>query len=401
AAFVQQARLPLKTHDSEIFPSGEVVIGGEVAGFLAFFFLYEQSQHPAIPATMDQALTYFEDGDEELLGKIAALAASGPFGGISQGMSQAIQCNDGYSAQAAAEAVEDATSFPLYAGRLSTPEGLAAIAQACVDGGVLLQDRSDYQLVQTDIPTLIINGDWDPVTPPPLADRIVPGFSNNRYVVVPYAGHGPTRSMSECSGQVLGAFFDDPNQDLSSLDMTCFEEGVEPPKFLSYLTSKAPIRAAGLIATDKPQALIAPAVVVGAAALSSLLTLILMPTGFAARRLAGSGAAGLAPGDTLTRAFGFTTALLTAGGLALIGAGAAVAADVTTTSLAAGVAQPGATGAWFVVLGGVAGVGLAIRTLMARLREPMRTGTFVGFLLTGLSSAALVVVMGGWDLLPF
>ncbi|MEO1042177.1 MAG: alpha/beta fold hydrolase [Pseudomonadota bacterium] len=401
AAIVEEEPLTLKTNDAEIFPSGEIVVGGEVAGFVAFFLLYEQSQHPAIPAAMDQALEFFEDQDAELMGNIAAMASGGPFGGLSQGMSQAIQCNDGYSSQAAAEAEEDAASFPIYAGRLNTPEGLAAIAQACVDAGLPLKDRADYQLVRTNIPTLIINGDWDPVTPPPLADRIVPGFSNSRYVVVPYAGHGPTRSMSECSGQVLGDFFDDPTQDLSSLDMTCFEEGEEPPEYLTYLTSKAPIRAASLIATDKHQALILPGGIAGLAALSSLLSLILMPTGFVARRLAGSGAAGLAPGDTVTRSIAFATALLTVGGLGLIGAGATVAADTMPASLAIGVAQPGVFGAWLIVLGGVSGLVLAIRTLMVRLREPMRTGTFVGFLLTGLSSTALVILMSGWDLLPF
>jgi len=400
-AIVETEPLKLEAMDLEAIPSGEVVIGGEVAGLIAFVLMYEQSNHPAIPAVMDKALTLFEERDVELLSKLTAAGGGALFGGISQGMSTAIRCNDGYFAASAAQAADDAAEFPRYADRLGTPEGAAAMAQACVDGGAPLRDRADYQLVETAIPTLIINGQWDPVTPPPLAERIVPGFSNSRYIEVPYAGHGPTRSMSECSGDVLGAFYDDPSQDLSALDAACFEEGEDAPDYLTFLTTTAPIKAFGYILTKEPKALVAPGLVAGLAVLTSVLTLILMPMGFVARRLAGSGAAGLAPGDVITRAMAFTTALLTAGGLALIGAGAAVAAKTAELSLAVGFAQPALTGAWLVLVGGLVGAGLVVRTVQARLGEPMRTGTFVGFLLTGVSSAALVIVFSQWDLLPF
>ncbi|MEO1657995.1 MAG: alpha/beta fold hydrolase [Pseudomonadota bacterium] len=393
--------LTLEAADLETLPSGEIVVGGEIAGFLAFFLMYEQDNHPAIPAVMDQVLALFEDPDTELLSKLTAAAGSSPFGGISQGMSVVLRCNDGYFAQAAAEAADDAAKFPRFAARLGTPEGAAAMAQACIDGGAPLRDRADYQLIQTDLPTLIVNGEWDPVTPPPLAERIIDGFTNGRYIEVPYAGHGPTRSMPECSGQVLGDFFDDPSQDLSALDASCFEEGVEAPKYLTYHTTTAPLKAFGYIATQEPKALVMPAVILGFAAVVSLLTMILMPAGFVARVLAGSGVAGLVPGDVVTRTIAFTTAFLTITGLALIGAGAAVAYETAELSLAAGVAQPGLTGAWLVLTGAVAGAGLVVRTLMVRLREPMRTGTLIGFLLTGLSSITLAIVFSQWDFLPF
>ncbi|MEM6745921.1 MAG: alpha/beta hydrolase [Pseudomonadota bacterium] len=400
-ALLEKDPLTLQAADLELIPSGEVVVGGEIAGYLAFGLMYEQDNHPAIPAVVDQAVSIFEDPDIELLEKLTAAGGDGPFGVVSQGMSTAIRCNDGYYAQSAAEAAADVAAFPRFAERLQTVEGTAAMAQACIDGGAPLRDRADYQLVQSDLPTLIINGQWDPVTPPPLAERIVPGFTNGRYIEVPYAGHGPTRSMSECSGQVLGDFFDDPSQDLAALDATCFEEGVEPPKYLTYLTTTAPLKAFGYIATQEPEALVLPGSVLGFAALSSLLMIILMPMGFAARRLAGSGAAGLVPGDVTTRALALATALLTAGGLAMIGAGAAIAAETAELSLAIGVAQPGVFGAWAVLIGAVTGAALVIRTVMVRLREPMRTGTVVGFLLTGLSSASLAVLFSQWDLLPF
>jgi hypothetical protein len=38
--------------------------------------------------------------------------------------------------------------------------------------------------IETDIPTLITNGDWDPVTPPPLAESIAPGFGNSSLITL-------------------------------------------------------------------------------------------------------------------------------------------------------------------------------------------------------------------------
>ena len=87
--------------------------------------------------------------------------------------------------------------------------------------------------MQTDLPSLIIEGDMDPITPPPNAKAILPGFENGTYVEFPFAGHGPSRSV-ECAGDMLNLFYDDP---VGEPDLGCVEEMEEPEIFAPLYTS--------------------------------------------------------------------------------------------------------------------------------------------------------------------
>ncbi len=76
------------------------------------------------------------------------------------------------------------------------------------DDGQQPQDI-DNQVVQSDIPTLVMSGAFDPITPPEWGDLIAEGFSNSYVYVYPNAGHGASIS-SECATQMLIAFLNDP-----------------------------------------------------------------------------------------------------------------------------------------------------------------------------------------------
>ncbi len=51
-------------------------------------------------------------------------------------------------------------------------------------------ERDYAQPVKSDVPVLILTGQWDPVTPPSNGDRIAKTLSNSVHVVVPSGGHG-------------------------------------------------------------------------------------------------------------------------------------------------------------------------------------------------------------------
>jgi pimeloyl-ACP methyl ester carboxylesterase len=51
--------------------------------------------------------------------------------------------------------------------------------------------RKNYdELVSSEVPALIYSGQWDPVTPPELGDRVAKPLPNSLHVVVPSGGHG-------------------------------------------------------------------------------------------------------------------------------------------------------------------------------------------------------------------
>ena len=51
-------------------------------------------------------------------------------------------------------------------------------------------ERDYAQPVKSDVPVLILTGQWDPVTPPSNGERIAKTLSNSLNVVVPSGGHG-------------------------------------------------------------------------------------------------------------------------------------------------------------------------------------------------------------------
>lgn len=396
---LMETPLNIPTMDEEIFPSGTMNLPAALVAFAPFQMMYEQDEHPAIPAVMQALIHILETQDPDVLKGLAG-AGQGGLTDYSEAMGAAISCNDGYTQAQADIAADDMAENPRFAGGVFTVAGSVAAANACVDAGLPPRDRADYQLIQTDIPTLIVNGNWDPITPPALAERIAPGFAKGRLIIVPYAGHGPTRSMSECGTQVMTDFFDDPTQDLAKLDATCLETGVEPPEFISYLQSDATLKLAGMAAEDE-KSLIAPAVYGGALIVTLLIALIAIPFGAVARGFVSAGSSLPNPGPARPRILAFATAFIGLLGVTLMGVGASAAMEMSETSLLAGFAPPARFGSMLTLLGGVLGLVTVIVTLTTRTKRPRRWRTLIGLPLIGLAAVLLAVFLMQWDLTPW
>ncbi|MDM7860398.1 alpha/beta fold hydrolase [Alteromonas sp. ASW11-36] len=390
--------ITVEAYDEELFPSGNVTVPSLIVGFAPFAMQYEQDEHPAIPAVMDALSSFVESGDESIFKGLAAAAS--PFGGVSQGMSDAIRCNDGYFAAQAQVAAEDLNENFGFNQGVFTVEGAQLIADACVESGLTLKDRKHYQLVQSDIPTLIVNGDWDPITPTPLAERIAPGFSNGRLIIVPYAGHGPTRSMSECATQVMNDFFDAPTQDLADLDASCLEAGADAPEFLTYLKTDATLRIAALAAEDEKN-LVAPAMYIGTLVLIIVSGFIAIICGAIARRVSNNPQANFGVGPQTPRLLAFAAVTLSLVGLGFIGAGAKAAADISSISFLAGLAPPAHFGTIVLLLSAAVGLWAMYAAIRTSRQVTLRRRTLIGLPLLGLSTALLFVYLASWGLSPF
>jgi len=80
-----------------------------------------------------------------------------------------------------------------------------------------------------DAPTLLISGNYDPVTPPSLAEHVASQLGNARSVVVGTAHHGLW--WQGCAPRLLAEFFADPRPD--ALDVSCLERAPGARPFLS------------------------------------------------------------------------------------------------------------------------------------------------------------------------
>ena len=67
-------------------------------------------------------------------------------------------------------------------------------------------DASFYEPVQSSIPTLIMSGEIDPVTPPVWGEAIAKTLPNSKHIVMPGTGH--TAGGTGCGRRLIKAFID-------------------------------------------------------------------------------------------------------------------------------------------------------------------------------------------------
>jgi pimeloyl-ACP methyl ester carboxylesterase len=78
--------------------------------------------------------------------------------------------------------------------------------------------------VKSSIPTLVIAGEYDPITDPRESKRTADALSDSVFIEVPHGGHGPGPD-TECSRKIFTQFFDQ----LTAVDTACVASIVPTP----------------------------------------------------------------------------------------------------------------------------------------------------------------------------
>jgi len=94
----------------------------------------------------------------------------------------------------------------------------------CTIWGVTPADDIETQPVESDIPTLVVSGEFDPITPAKWAEGAASYLPNSYFFAFPGGGHGVI-DMNECSAGIMQAFLDDPTQEP---DASCIADIGEP-----------------------------------------------------------------------------------------------------------------------------------------------------------------------------
>lgn len=71
-------------------------------------------------------------------------------------------------------------------------------------------DRIENLPVKSDIPTLILAGEYDVYTPPAWGRSAAANLKNSFFFEVPWVGHGPGFNSPPCLGEMVAEFFNDP-----------------------------------------------------------------------------------------------------------------------------------------------------------------------------------------------
>ncbi|WP_376694629.1 alpha/beta hydrolase [Wenzhouxiangella sp. EGI_FJ10305] len=391
AAIANMTEDPVRVEvpEGERYPDGETWFFADVIAGLPFSLLYEQSNHPAIPAIIEGLTRVVEEEDETFF---RALALSEQTGGpgISMGMSVAVRCLDGYVDRWAESAPDDFRDYPTLARAFGALEVIEDAPGMCRDIGLAPRDPEQFEPVQSDLPVVVANGAWDPITPVPLAEAIMPGFSNGQLVVFPHAGHGPTRSL-DCAGDFLNGFYDDPS---AGLDMACVEEGEEAAEFIApHFATRAAVEGM-VLHEDHEKRFNAHLAWGGVSALLSLFGLLVILVAWLARRVNGQRleAAGSA---RLVVFLATVSAVVYAGGL---GAAVKASVDVTEAMMLFGLVSWASWMAWFGPLALL--LGLAGLVQIWRYRGNIAPASRAGLLLVAFATVSLAVFGLAWDLWP-
>ncbi|MDX9993424.1 MAG: alpha/beta fold hydrolase [Anaerolineales bacterium] len=103
-----------------------------------------------------------------------------------------------------------------------------SILQTCRTWGVPALPAEANQPVFSDVPTLLLSGGFDPVTPSSNADRVAANLSQSYRITFPWGAHGQLFSNA-CADQIVQDFWDNPT---AAPDTACMAE-YQTPNFFS------------------------------------------------------------------------------------------------------------------------------------------------------------------------
>ncbi|MCA9883833.1 MAG: alpha/beta hydrolase [Anaerolineae bacterium] len=146
---------------------------------------------------------------------------------IDHGMYQAVQCHDEISFTTEADFTHMRDAYPQYASLLSRMLMLnERVLDVCRDWQPNPTDAIENDPIVSDIPTLLLSGEYDPITPPAWGQLAAETLSHSYFYEVPGVGHAVIFS-SLCGRQIAADFIDNPDR---SPAHRCLQSA-HPPEF--------------------------------------------------------------------------------------------------------------------------------------------------------------------------
>ncbi|HEX2997270.1 MAG TPA: alpha/beta fold hydrolase, partial [Anaerolineales bacterium] len=186
---------------------GVETLNGDALRDTVWNALFDANKIRFLPMMIHQV----SEGHTEVWGQI--LAPSGVGGdeeSIAWGMHFATECSERWAFETPQDLVKASEELPP-AIRESVVRDFADTFQDCEEWDVPPAPTIVHEPVQSDIPTLLLSGEFDPGTQPVFAELAAQTLSHHYSYVFPYLGH-TDGFTSSCHASVVSAFLDDPYQ---------------------------------------------------------------------------------------------------------------------------------------------------------------------------------------------
>ncbi|MBX3086737.1 MAG: alpha/beta fold hydrolase [Anaerolineae bacterium] len=183
-----------------------VVTGNRVLDTL-FDLMYSTSAIPYLPGMIWD----IKEGNYDDIAKRILENNIGTRSIVSTGMYYSVQCQEEveFSTQAQLDAAD--AKYPEQNGTFSGSN----IFKICQGWGLGRAPAIENKAVSSDIPTLILSGEYDPITPPTYAEMAAKSLSNAYMFEFPGIGHGVSVS-GICPSSIMQQFLENPYRQPSS-----------------------------------------------------------------------------------------------------------------------------------------------------------------------------------------
>jgi pimeloyl-ACP methyl ester carboxylesterase len=183
-----------------------------ISGVDTVTIIFQFSYITQIIPIMPLLITETANGNYRLLSILLSALLTQPVQpgqGISLGMQIAVQCNEDVVFASARDFVAARDSHRRAAPLAHNLVFNEAILEVCAAWGLMNPDPADNWPARSDVPALLINGTYDPITPPQFATSAAETLSRSQVVMYPRGGHSPSPS-SACLGNMIAMFYDNP-----------------------------------------------------------------------------------------------------------------------------------------------------------------------------------------------
>lgn len=213
--------------------------GTDLVG-LTFSALYDQRLFATIPQLVDDGLK----GDYSLFRNLGALQTTN-LRFISSGLQVSVECHEEIAFESADARAANRATDPRFE-PLDRLDGGLTLFDICQEWPAGEAPDVESVRVESDIPTLLIGGQYDPITPPAGMDVIAAGLTTSHSFLFPHDGHGlvPT----DCGAEIALAFLENPEQ---SPDGSCIAGTTEPawaPAAFPETIEFEPFESTGIVA---------------------------------------------------------------------------------------------------------------------------------------------------------
>jgi pimeloyl-ACP methyl ester carboxylesterase len=217
----QPVNVPMSEYG--ISGGGMLTFSGHDLTGLIFLAMYDTNLIPLLP----QLIFELANNDSQMLASLVALTFSGlhhapawanTADGFSEGMYYSVQCHEEMPFSDDAEvaaAIENASVLQDY-----FIHGFEMDRTMCRIWKVHEASNNENKPVQSDIPTLVLAGQYDPITPPAWGQQAAESLSNSFFYEFPGFGHGVSIDDA-CPESITQAFLNNP---VAAPDTTCLAE---------------------------------------------------------------------------------------------------------------------------------------------------------------------------------